>query len=84
MTCRSGKAYLVVPDGVAHVKGIIFQAVLGVNPLLVLLVLHLVLLGFLDHPLDLVLAESTLVIGDDDLVLAACTLGSFVITNMRT
>nr|CAB3501256.1 unnamed protein product [Digitaria exilis] len=62
---------LVVPDGVAHVVGIVLERVLGVHLLLVLLVLGLVLLGLLHHLLDLLLAQPALVVGDRDLVLLA-------------
>lgn len=65
-------AYLLIPDGVPHVEGIIFQGVLGVYPLLVSLILALVLLSLLDHALNLVLTQAALVIGDGDLVLCAC------------
>ena len=65
-------SHLVIPDGVAHVEGVVLEAVLGLNTLLVLLILALVLLSLLDHALDLVLAETTLVVGDDDLVLDVC------------
>ena len=73
------RADLLIADGVPHVEGVIFQAVLGLDALLVLLVLALVLLGILHHPLDLVLAQSTLVISNCDLVLLACGLVLHVI-----
>ena len=66
-------AYLLIPYGVPHVKGIIFQGILGIYPLLVGLILALVLLGLLDHSLNLVLAQAALVIGDCNLVLSAYT-----------
>ena len=67
-----GSAYLLISDGVPHVEGVVLDSVLGLYPLLVRLVLALVLLSFLDHALNLILAQPTLVVGDGDLVLGAC------------
>ena len=66
-------AYLLIPDGVSHVEGIVFQGVLSIYPLLVSLIFALVLLSLLDHSLNLVLAQAALVIGDSNFVLSACT-----------
>ena len=66
-------AYLLIPDGVSHVEGIVLQGILGIYPFLVSLVFALVLLSLLDHSLNLILAQAALVIGDGDLVLSACT-----------
>ena len=65
--------HLLISDGIPHVEGIVLQRVLGINPLLVSLILTLVLLSFLDHALNLILAESALVIGDGNLVLVTCS-----------
>ena len=48
--------YLLVPDGVPHVEGIILQAILGIYSLFVSLIFALVLLGLLDHSLYFILA----------------------------
>ncbi|TVU49638.1 hypothetical protein EJB05_00958, partial [Eragrostis curvula] len=62
---------LLVLDRVAHVVRVVLQGVLGLHLLLVLLVLRLVLLRVLHHLLDLLLAQTALVVGDGDLVLLA-------------
>lgn len=68
-----GTAYLLIPDGVSHVEGVVLQGILGIYPFLVSLVFALVLLSLLDHSLNLVLAQAALVIGDGDFVLSACS-----------
>merc|ERR1719502_2389704 len=65
----SGK--LLVVDGVLQGEAVVLQAVLGHDLGRVGLVLSLELLGLLDHALDLLLAETALVVGDRDLVLLA-------------
>merc|ERR1719331_60568 len=60
---------LLVVQSRLHVEAVALQAVLGADPLLLLLVLGLKLLGVVDHALDLFLAEPALVVGDGDLVL---------------
>ena len=82
-TCRTqnkaeAKAYLLIPDGVPHVEGVVLQGVLGFYPLLVSLIFALVLLSLLNHALNLVLAQAALVIGDRDLVLGAYTKQTLV------
>lgn len=64
--------YLFVLDGVPDVVGVILESIPGLDLFLVLLVLRLVPFGLLYHPLDLLLGEATLVIGDRDFVLDAC------------
>merc|ERR1711931_467975 len=66
---------LLVLDGSLHVEAVAFKTVLGRNSVLLLVVLVLELLGVVDHPLDLFLGETSLVVGDGDLVLLA---GGFV------
>merc|ERR1719409_880487 len=51
-----------VAHGVAHVVRVVLDGVLGFNLLLVLLILSLVLLGVLNHALDVFLAQATLVV----------------------
>merc|ERR1719218_290836 len=62
---------LLVVDGVLQGEAVVLQAVLGHDLGRVGLVLSLELLGLLDHALDLLLAETALVVGDRDLVLLA-------------
>merc|ERR1719391_1470152 len=66
---------LLVLDGSLHVEAVAFKTVLGRNSVLLLVVLVLELLGVVDHPLNLFLGETSLVVGDGDLVLLA---GGFV------
>uniref|UniRef100_A0A1I8I9W5 Secreted protein n=1 Tax=Macrostomum lignano TaxID=282301 RepID=A0A1I8I9W5_9PLAT len=60
---------LLVLDSLAHGEGVALERVLGRDALLLLVVLGLVALGLVDHPLDVLLAETALVVGDGDLVL---------------
>ena len=60
---------VVVLNSGLHVEAVRLQAVLGSDAIFLLVVLILVLLGLRDHPLDVVLAETTLVVGDGDLLL---------------
>jgi NAD-specific glutamate dehydrogenase len=62
---------LLVVDAVADVEGVVLEAVLGLDLGLVDLVVSLEALGLGHHPLDIVLAETTLVVGDGDAVLLA-------------
>merc|ERR1712040_15544 len=62
-------------DGSLHVEAVAFKTVLGRDSVLLLVVLVLELLGVVDHPLNLFLGETSLVVGDGDLVLLA---GGFV------
>jgi NAD-specific glutamate dehydrogenase len=59
---------LLVLHGRLHVEAVRLQAVLGGDHSSLLLVLCLVLLGIVDHALNLLLAQTTLVVGDGDLV----------------
>merc|ERR1719376_1015978 len=59
---------LVVFDGLLYVEGVRLELVLGLHALSLLVVLSLVLLGVVDHLFDILLAETTLVVGDGDLV----------------
>merc|ERR1719341_2856969 len=59
-----------------HVEAVALQSVLGGDPVLLLVVLSLELLSVIDHPLDLLLGESALVVGDRDLVLLSSGLVS--------
>merc|ERR1712032_230385 len=65
---------VVVVEGVADVKDVAFQSVLGLNLALVGLVLSLVLLSLSNHALDIVLGETALVVGDGDAVLLGSAL----------
>jgi len=58
------------------IKGVhvTIKLVLLVNSFLNLLILILELLGLLDHPVDLILSESALIVGDGDLFLLTGTL----------
>merc|ERR1719260_166647 len=61
--------HLLVVQGSLHVEAVALQSVLGRDPLLLLVILSLELLSVIDHPLDLLLGVSALVVGDSDLVL---------------
>lgn len=67
------RTHLLVLDGVAHVEGVVLKGILGVDALAGVLILSLVLLSLLDHALDLILAQTALVVCDGDLVLLPCT-----------
>ncbi|PON56616.1 LOW QUALITY PROTEIN: Glutamate dehydrogenase, NAD-specific [Parasponia andersonii] len=64
---------LLVLDSVPHVV-VVLQGILGINLLLVLLILCLVFLRLLNHLLNFILGQSSLVVGDGDLVLLSCGL----------
>ena len=68
--------HLVVVQGSLHVEAVALQSVLGGDPVLLLVVLSLELLSVIDHPLDFLLGESALVVGDRDLVLLSSGLVS--------
>merc|ERR1712119_155711 len=68
--------HLVVVQGSLHVEAVALQSVLGRDPVLLLVVLSLELLSVIDHPLDFLLGESALVVGDRDLVLLSSGLVS--------
>lgn len=65
---------LGVGDGVLERVGVGLEAVLGADTGSLSLILLLVLLGLGEHALDLLLGETTLVVGDDNLVGLAGTL----------
>merc|ERR1711944_36491 len=60
---------LLIIHGRLHIEAKRFEAVLGCDPLLLLLILSLELVRIVDHPLNLLLGQATLVIGDGDLAL---------------
>ena len=68
----NSSAYLLIPHGILHAVGVLLQAVPGVNLLLLKIILPLVLLGVVDHAVDVLLAQPALLIGDGDLLLLAC------------
>merc|ERR1712212_464233 len=57
-----------------HVEAVAFELVLSRDPVLLLVILCLELLGIIHHPFNLFFGQTTLVIGDGDLVLLACAL----------
>merc|ERR1712203_565192 len=63
--------HLLVIDGGLHVEAVALQAVLGGDPVLLLGVLVLELLGVVDHALDLFLGQMSLIVSNGDLVLLA-------------
>mmetsp|Transcript_29898 Transcript_29898/g.95790 ORF Transcript_29898/g.95790 Transcript_29898/m.95790 type:complete len:670 (+) Transcript_29898:1155-3164(+) len=65
---------VLIVDGVLDVVDVGLDRVLGIDALLHLLVLLLVLLGLLDHTVDLLLAQTALVVGDGDLLTLASSL----------
>merc|ERR1719345_327072 len=65
---------LLVVKGVSHLDTVGFKSILGLNLLLDLFVLALVFLGFVNHTLDLLLGETTLIVGDSDLFVLSGSL----------
>jgi len=65
---------LVVVEGVAEVVGVRLESVLGLDALAHALVVLAVLLGLVDHAINVVLGETALLVGDGDLVRAASGL----------
>jgi hypothetical protein len=65
---------LLLVEGVLHLEAVVLESVLGLDLLLDDLVLSLELLGILDHLLDILFGESTLVVGDGNLVLLTSAL----------
>ena len=57
---------LLVVDLILQAESVVLECVTGLNALLGRLVLIGVLLGFLDHAVNLFLSETTLVVGDGD------------------
>merc|ERR1719427_2343536 len=68
--------YLLIIKCSLHVEAVAFQLVLSGDSVLLLVILSLELLRIIHHPLDLFLGQTTLVIGDGNLVLLASTLVS--------
>ena len=62
---------LLVVDGVLDKEAVVLVVVLGIESLLEGLIISLEFLGILDHFLNLVLGESSLVVRDGDLVLSS-------------
>merc|ERR1712079_778865 len=62
-------SHLLVINGGLHVEAVALQTILGGDPVLLLGVLVLELLGVIHHALDLFLGQTALVVGDGDLVL---------------
>ena len=60
---------LLVIEGGLHGVAVVLELVLGLDTVPVGVVFGLVLLGLLNHALDLLLTEATLVVGDGDLIL---------------
>merc|ERR1711977_389816 len=66
---------LLIVDLVLHVVGVGLEAVLGIDPLLGLGILISELLSLTNHTLDVILAQTALVVGDGDVgLLARCRL----------
>merc|ERR1719169_13397 len=59
---------LVVVDGVADVVDVVLESVLGLDLLALGIIVGLEALGIADHALNVVLGETTLVVGDGDAV----------------
>merc|ERR1712154_608323 len=66
--------HLLIVNGGLHVEAVALQAVLSGDPVLLLVVLVLELLSVVDHTLNLLLGEATLIVGDGDLALLASAL----------
>merc|ERR1711990_345456 len=66
--------HLLIINGGLHVEAIALQAILGRDTVLLLVVLVLELLGVVHHALNLLLGQTTLVVGDGNLVLLAGAL----------
>merc|ERR1712232_1438152 len=67
-------SHLLVINGGLHVEAVALQTILGGDPVLLLGVLVLELLGVIHHALDLFLGQTALVVGDGDLVLLSSAL----------
>ncbi|CAD6245180.1 GSCOCG00013568001-RA-CDS, partial [Cotesia congregata] len=59
----------VVFNGALHIEAVSLETIFGSNSLLLFLILKFVLFSFIDHPFNLLLAKSSLVIGDSNLIL---------------
>jgi len=60
---------LLLVEGVLHLEAVVLESVLGLDLALGGFILGLELLGILDHLLDLLLGESSLIVGNGNLVL---------------
>merc|ERR1712033_98647 len=67
-------SHLLVLDGGLHVEAVALQSVLGCDSVLLLVVFLLELFSVIDHALNFFLGQTTLVIGNGDLVLLASAL----------
>mmetsp|Transcript_23351 Transcript_23351/g.17778 ORF Transcript_23351/g.17778 Transcript_23351/m.17778 type:complete len:267 (-) Transcript_23351:1160-1960(-) len=59
---------LLIIEGVLHLEAVVFQTILGFNSLLDLLIFTLVLFSFIHHSFNIILAQSSLFIGNGDFV----------------
>jgi len=59
---------LLVTELVLHLEAVVLEGVLGFNLTLELIVLRLELLGFVNHLLDFLLGETSLIVGDNNLL----------------
>jgi len=59
---------LLVTELVLHLEAVVLEGVLGFNLTLELIVLGLELLGFVNHLLDFLLGETSLIVGDNNLL----------------
>jgi hypothetical protein len=67
------KTFIII-DLVLQAKGVVLEAISGLNALSGSLVLIGELLGFSDHAVDLLLSETSLVVGDGDRFLLSSSL----------
>merc|ERR1719297_766251 len=59
---------LLITQGVFHLEAVVFESILGIDLLSELFILVLILLSILHHFLDLLLRETTFVVGDGNLL----------------
>merc|ERR1719154_795612 len=64
---------LIIKSGL-HVKAVALKTILGRDPLLLLFIISLELLGIIHHALNVLLRQTALVVGDGDLVLLSGAL----------
>merc|ERR1719434_320753 len=67
-------SHLLILDGGLHVEAVALQTVLGRDSVLLLVIFLLELLSIIDHAFNFFLGQTTLVVGDGDLVLLASAL----------
>merc|ERR1712228_397348 len=60
---------LIILDSLLHLEGIRFQVVLSLDSFLLLFILGLVLFSIIDHLFNIFLGQSSLIVGNGDLVL---------------